>query len=303
MGFELLRRVDGEVLSYRDGDAYREHAEGHALLLVAREPRKLAWRSWLPATVWMAPAGSLRVDVDGLAERIGPGQALLTGDGAIVTAGALPTAEPPLLLGLVLPAALRASLFPRAGLLPHPLPTLSLDAAPGVVAEVLRLALRRTAGADAEDHDDADLVRAVSALGEALLRFAPLVERCPGRTAARRQDLFGRLQRARRHLEAEDGVDVPLRELAALAGLSPFHFLRVFRRVHGCTPHALATRHRVDLACRLLLRTGLPVGQVGRRIGIANPSAFAQFLRHHVGAAASHLRAAQPGGAQARAGT
>jgi AraC-like DNA-binding protein len=301
MGCELLRRIDGGLLAFRDGEAFGEQDTGQAHLLVAREPRKLAWRCWLPATLWLAPAGNLRVDVDGLAERVGPGQALLTGDGACVTAGGLPGDEPPLLVGLVLPAVLRASLFPRAGLLPHPLPTLSLDAAPAVVAEVLRLALRSAGDAAAVARDDADLVRAVSALGEALLRFAPLVERCPGRSATRRQALFVRLQRARRHLEAEDGVRVPLRELAAIAGLSPYHFLRVFRRVYGCTPHALATRHRVDLACRLLLRTGLPVGQVGRRIGIDNPSAFAQFLRHHVGVAASRLRAT--GAAEVRTGT
>jgi AraC-like DNA-binding protein len=55
-------------------------------------------------------------------------------------------------------------------------------------------------------------------------------------------DLFRRLCRARDTLC--DGVDEApgLRALARVAGVAPHHFLRVFRRTFGETPHGYLTR-------------------------------------------------------------
>lgn len=46
----------------------------------------------------------------------------------------------------------------------------------------------------------------------------------------------------RRIERAEDAL--PLAELAAMSGLSPHHFHRLFRRITGVTPHAYAAAHR-----------------------------------------------------------
>ena len=62
----------------------------------------------------------------------------------------------------------------------------------------------------------------------------------------------GREHRAMRlvqeYLADRVGEKVTLEELAALAGLSRYHLLRVFKRDTGLTPHAFHTQMRVDRA-------------------------------------------------------
>lgn len=263
------------------------------VLLLAMAPARIAWRCWLPATLWLAGAGRWRVDAGGAAEILAPGVPFLTGDGESVSAGALAGAGDAWMCGLVLPRAQRLGAGAQDPATDPP--TLRLDGAVALAAALSRLAFRH--GVCNVTGDDGGLGDVVDALRRELLRLEPLVARCPGKGIAQRRAMLRRLLRARRQLEAASGVDVPLARLAAAAGLSPCHFLRVFRQVFGETPHELATRLRVDLACRLVLRTDLPLAEVGQRVGIPNRSAFAQFFRHHLGVPASRLRVAHAGGA------
>ena len=56
-----------------------------------------------------------------------------------------------------------------------------------------------------------------------------------------------------RHIEASDGVP-ELGELAAQAGLSPWHFHRVFKAVTGLTPRSYATARRAEKVREQLLQ-------------------------------------------------
>lgn len=58
--------------------------------------------------------------------------------------------------------------------------------------------------------------------------------------------------RARRYLEETAAENVSLNAVAAIAGYSPFHFLRVFRREVGLTPHGFQLKVRIERATRLL---------------------------------------------------
>ncbi|WP_316898631.1 AraC family transcriptional regulator [Pseudodesulfovibrio indicus] len=57
---------------------------------------------------------------------------------------------------------------------------------------------------------------------------------------------------AREVIEARFAEDLPLFELARLAGLSPFHLVRVFELQLGVTPHAYLTQTRIERARRRL---------------------------------------------------
>jgi len=267
---------------------------GHqAVLLLGRDATRLAWRCWLPATLWLAGGGRWRIEAGGVAEVLGPGVPFLTGDGEQVSVGCPVLAGEPWMVGLVLPTARRIAAHPGVD---DPLadpPTLRLDGAVALAAALSRLAFRH--GLCGVAGDESALEGVLAALRRELLRLEPLVSRCPGKGLVQRRAMLRRLLRSRRQVEAAEGVDVPLASLAAAAGLSPCHFLRVFRQVFGETPHELATRLRVHLACRLVLRTDLPLAEVGQRVGIPNSSAFAQFFRHHLGVPASRLRVAHAG--------
>ena len=65
-----------------------------------------------------------------------------------------------------------------------------------------------------------------------------------------------------------------LDDLAAQAGISKFHFGRLFRRAMGTTPHAHLVAVRLDAAADLLTSTDLGVAQVAARCGFASASHF-----------------------------
>jgi AraC family transcriptional regulator len=78
-----------------------------------------------------------------------------------------------------------------------------------------------------------------------------------------------------------DGLS--LRELAACAGMSQFHFARKFRLSTGQSPHAYLTQRRMERAKRLLHESDLPLAQVARRVGYQTQAHFTGVFRRHVG--------------------
>src|SRR5262245_25685349 len=63
-------------------------------------------------------------------------------------------------------------------------------------------------------------------------------------------------------IEENAAEPVGLESMAREAGLSPFHFLRLFTKVTGVTPHQYLLRTRLRRAARLLSRGSLPVTEV-----------------------------------------
>jgi AraC-like DNA-binding protein len=97
-------------------------------------------------------------------------------------------------------------------------------------------------------------------------------------------DLFRRLCRARDYLC--DNVDEPpsLRQVARVAGVSPHHFLRAFRRSFGETPHEYVTRVRIECA-KAALRAGRSVTETCFSLGYASLGSFSALFRRQVGVA------------------
>jgi AraC family transcriptional regulator len=83
---------------------------------------------------------------------------------------------------------------------------------------------------------------------------------------------------------------VTLGELAAVAGLSPFHFAREFRRSTGLPPHRWLVEARLHRAIELLLRTDTPIAQVALRTGFAGQSHLGRHLKRRHGIAPGQVR-------------
>ena len=89
--------------------------------------------------------------------------------------------------------------------------------------------------------------------------------------------------------DAMDLIDRSCRRPLALAdvdsavGFSPFHFLRVFRRVTGTTPHQYLIGARIRLAARLLLDTDRPVTEVAYDVGFEDLSNFVRTFHRAIG--------------------
>jgi AraC family transcriptional regulator len=87
------------------------------------------------------------------------------------------------------------------------------------------------------------------------------------------------------------GDPLPLDELATAAGLSPFHFARVFKATTGLPPHAYVTMRRLERAQALLLGSRRSVPAIAHAVGFSNVSHFRRVFRRHTGVLPSDLRA------------
>ncbi|MDC7788811.1 AraC family transcriptional regulator [Rhodoplanes sp. TEM] len=81
-----------------------------------------------------------------------------------------------------------------------------------------------------------------------------------------------------------------LARLAREAGLSPFHFSRLFRRATGTSPSQHFIRLRMTEARRLLRETDHSVIEIGMAVGYSSPSRFAQVFRREVGVPPTQYR-------------
>lgn len=79
------------------------------------------------------------------------------------------------------------------------------------------------------------------------------------------------------------GEAIHVEDLAAAAGLSPFHFSRMFHASTGKAPHAYVTSRRMEEACRLLAGTDMPLAQVATRVGYRTQAHFTGVFHRHVG--------------------
>jgi AraC family transcriptional regulator len=84
--------------------------------------------------------------------------------------------------------------------------------------------------------------------------------------------------------------DFSLDELATQAGLSKFHFQRLFKSATGASPSRYHINLRMNLARRLLRETKQSVVDVALEVGYANPSHFAQLFRRETGLSPSDYR-------------
>ncbi len=82
---------------------------------------------------------------------------------------------------------------------------------------------------------------------------------------------------------------ISLQSLADVVGLSPFHFLRAFKRSTGMTAHRYVLEQRIEAAKRLLRLNKLAIAEVGAMVGFAHQSHFARAFRSYVGTTPSEF--------------
>ncbi|WP_035936468.1 helix-turn-helix transcriptional regulator [Knoellia aerolata] len=96
-------------------------------------------------------------------------------------------------------------------------------------------------------------------------------------------DVLVHLRRARDHVDRSFAEELDLDELASIAGLSKFHFIRSFAAVYGLTPIAYVGERRVERAQDLLRTTNLTVTEVCHAVGYSSLGSFSSRFREIVG--------------------
>ena len=98
-----------------------------------------------------------------------------------------------------------------------------------------------------------------------------------------------RIRRVMDYLDAHHAEDVAIHALAAVACLSPYHFIRVFSRQTGLTPHAWLRQLRLRKAIALL-RRGVPIADAAVRVGFSDQSHLNRVCKQILGYTPGQLR-------------
>ena len=105
----------------------------------------------------------------------------------------------------------------------------------------------------------------------------------PDEVTAAPPSAMARVTRAVRKVEREAAADLGLASLAREARLSPYHFLRVFERMTGLTPHQYVRRVRLREAATRLASEATRILEIALDCGFGDVSSFNRAFRAEFG--------------------
>jgi AraC-like DNA-binding protein len=91
------------------------------------------------------------------------------------------------------------------------------------------------------------------------------------------------VKQVQEHIQAHLAGDLSLPALAQVAQLSPFHFLRMYKRATGRTPMAAVRAMRLQRARQLLVSTRIPLKEVAVQCGLGDAYAMDGLFRRCLG--------------------
>ena len=92
------------------------------------------------------------------------------------------------------------------------------------------------------------------------------------------------------YIQAHLDQPIKLTDLAAVAGMSQYHFSRLFKQSMGITPHQYLLKQRVEQAQQLLKGTKLAIAEVALRCGFNSQSHLTKHFRATTGTTPSRYR-------------
>ncbi|MFY1671064.1 helix-turn-helix domain-containing protein [Plantactinospora sp. WMMB334] len=98
------------------------------------------------------------------------------------------------------------------------------------------------------------------------------------------------VRRVADHMRANLGENLTVDDLARVARISKFHFIRAFALATGLTPHRYLRRMRLETAVELLRNTPESVARIALRCGYRSPGQFARAFRAEYGVPPAQLR-------------
>lgn len=102
------------------------------------------------------------------------------------------------------------------------------------------------------------------------------------------------LLRAKELMDARYFERLRVADLARVAGLSPAHFSREFRRVFGESPHQYLMTRRLERAAALLRTTDWAVARICFAVGLSGVGSFTTSFGRVFGMSPTAYRASHP---------
>ncbi len=105
----------------------------------------------------------------------------------------------------------------------------------------------------------------------------------PATHEATQKDLHKKLKLALSYMSKHPEEKITVAQLADIAQLSPYHFIRSFRSAYEMTPLQYLTRLRLKQASLLLKKSTSTVGNIAPQCGFDNESAFIRLFKKEFG--------------------
>jgi len=99
-----------------------------------------------------------------------------------------------------------------------------------------------------------------------------------------------RLSRVFDYIEKNASTHISLEALASLAGVTEFHFCKIFRAATEMTPVEYVNRERINRGENLLRETGMTVTEIARECGFDDASYFSRVFRRYRGVSPKLIR-------------
>jgi AraC-like DNA-binding protein len=94
------------------------------------------------------------------------------------------------------------------------------------------------------------------------------------------------------YIHANTGANISLTTMAQIAGMSPNHFVLLFTKATGQSPHQYVLRARIDSAKLHLNDEELSIAEVSRLVGFRTQEHFTKVFRKIVGVTPREFRSA-----------
>ena len=98
------------------------------------------------------------------------------------------------------------------------------------------------------------------------------------------------VQRIRNYIDRNVRLDLSLADAAGFANMSPSYFSKYFKREVGKNYVTYLTEHKMALARRMLLQSGLSVVQISNELSYSRPSYFSKTFKKAVGLPPTEFR-------------
>lgn len=162
----------------------------------------------------------------------------------------------------------------------------SLAACPPKIEHLMRALAYESEESSSDDHLALECIATAIALSISQHAGATALACKSGPRLAPRQ-----MRAVDAYVEEHLRVTISLAQMAGVANLSAFHFLRAFKGSFGITPAQYVLRRRVERAKALLRGTPMTVAEVGVRVGFDHVSHFSRAFRRVTGNPPSSYRA------------
>ncbi|MFC2152996.1 helix-turn-helix domain-containing protein, partial [Bacteroidota bacterium] len=98
-----------------------------------------------------------------------------------------------------------------------------------------------------------------------------------------KEELYKRIQKSKYYILDNYNKELKIKELAEIAAISEYHFLRIFTQIIGCTPHQFLLKNRILKAKQLLKKNKTDLLTIALQCGFESSETFRKCFKRLTG--------------------